>query len=208
MPRKKEFVPEVALEAAMRLFWQKGYAATSVQELTDVMGINRFSLYDTFGDKHTLYLAAIDLYCTEVTSALLVTLDADDGVVAIRSYFRQLVRALATEIGRDGCLVQNATLELAVRDRAVSEKTKAINRLVEHKFEAAIRRAQKHGAIDKKLNAGVGAISLFALAQGLIVLAKDGRDADAMGRILGFVQEELDRWRSFDCPPGTGGKGA
>ncbi len=62
MPRVKEFDPDQALDRAMELFWRKGYEATSVQDLVEHMGINRFSLYDTFGSKHELFMAALDRY--------------------------------------------------------------------------------------------------------------------------------------------------
>ena len=62
MPRAKEFDPEMVLDKAMDLFWTKGYEATSIKALVDHMGINRFSLYSTFGDKHQLFLRACDRY--------------------------------------------------------------------------------------------------------------------------------------------------
>ena len=60
--RPREFDPERALEQAMEVFWAQGYEATSVQDLLEAMGINRGSMYDTFGDKHTLFVAAIEHY--------------------------------------------------------------------------------------------------------------------------------------------------
>ena len=64
MARTKCFNRDEALEKAMQAFWAKGYEATSVQDLVDCMGINRGSLYDTFGDKHQLFLEALDQYGT------------------------------------------------------------------------------------------------------------------------------------------------
>jgi len=62
MGRSREFDEEVALHKAMELFWEQGYEKTSMGDLVNHMGIHRKSLYDTFGDKHTLYLKAIDCY--------------------------------------------------------------------------------------------------------------------------------------------------
>ena len=62
MARRKEFDRDEALHKAMEVFWSRGYEATSVGDLVEHMGINRQSLYDTFGDKHSLYLAALDRY--------------------------------------------------------------------------------------------------------------------------------------------------
>src|SRR5882762_5197437 len=62
MARHKEFDRDEALHKAMEVFWSRGYKATSIQDLVKHMGINRQSLYDTFGDKHALYLLALDRY--------------------------------------------------------------------------------------------------------------------------------------------------
>lgn len=62
MARSKEFEESVVLDKAMRLFWEQGYEKTSMTDLVNHMGIHRKSLYDTFGDKHTLFLRSVDLY--------------------------------------------------------------------------------------------------------------------------------------------------
>ena len=62
MARPKQFDRDEALERAMAVFWRRGYEGTSVRDLVEHMGINRGSLYDTFGDKRTLFLAAVDRY--------------------------------------------------------------------------------------------------------------------------------------------------
>ena len=62
MARQKEFDREEALDRAMAAFWSKGYAATSIEDLVAHMGIQRGSLYGTFGDKRRLFLAALDRY--------------------------------------------------------------------------------------------------------------------------------------------------
>ena len=62
MARSKEFEETVVLDKAMRLFWEQGYEKTSMTDLVEHMGIHRRSLYDTFGDKHSLFLKAMDRY--------------------------------------------------------------------------------------------------------------------------------------------------
>ena len=60
--RKREFDEQVALTAAMEVFWQKGYSATSLSDLTGRMGINKPSLYSAFGNKESLFIKATELY--------------------------------------------------------------------------------------------------------------------------------------------------
>ena len=95
MARPKGFDPAVALDRAAAVFWENGYAATSVQDLVDRMGINRFSLYDTFGDKRALYLAALDHYQRKRGERLIRVLEeTPDGLAAIRAYFDCLQQEL------------------------------------------------------------------------------------------------------------------
>ena len=88
MPRPKSFDPDHALDRAMCAFWKKGYASTSISDLTKAMGINKFSLYSTFGDKRAVFLAALDRYSAQVVGTLLDTLEnPESGLAEIRGYF-------------------------------------------------------------------------------------------------------------------------
>src|SRR6266852_3503577 len=124
--RPKEFEHDVVLDRAMHVFWSRGYEATSIQLLVDRMGIQRGSLYDTFGDKRALFFAAITHYDRVVTARLLAALDAASGKDAIRRFFRLKVE-LALEPRRPrGCLVTNSAAELASRDRGTATKVGAV----------------------------------------------------------------------------------
>ena len=173
MARPKEFKHDVVLDRAMQAFWSRGYEATSIQHLVDRMGIQRGSLYDTFGDKRTLFFAAIDRYDRVVTGKLLAALDEPaSGKDAIRRFFRLKVE-LAMEPGRPrGCLVTNSAAELASRDRGTATKVGAVLTKIEASFNRAVVRAQKAGEIDPTRNARALARFLTSSAQGLSVMAK------------------------------------
>ena len=120
MARAKEFDREVALERAMNLFWEQGYEAASVQKLLDAMEIGRQSLYDTFGDKHSLFLASLEHYCELGTHSILARLSAPDGGLgAIEDYFEGAARGMSTKPYRS-CLVINSAIELAPHDPEVA----------------------------------------------------------------------------------------
>ncbi len=195
MPRAKEFEPEAALDAAMHLFWEKGYGATSVQDLVERMGINRFSLYDTFGDKHALYLATIERYRKRVTGQLLDLLDEADGLGAIQNHFHALAEALSSPMGRVGCLVQNSALELAVHDPEVAARTRETNDQVEAALYRALCRAREAGALRARRDLRGLARHLFAVGQGMIVMSKASADASAVRGEARFVIEEVESWR-------------
>src|SRR5919106_1334524 len=108
MARHKEFDRDEALHRAMEVFWSRGYEAASVGDLVKHMGINRQSLYDTFGDKHALYLAALDRY-PEVEGRKMFELLERPGSVkrALRNLFEGVVACALGEGERRGCFVGN-----------------------------------------------------------------------------------------------------
>ncbi len=195
MARPREFDPDQALEAAMHLFWAKGYGATSIEDLVAGMGINRFSLYDTFGDKRRLFLAAIARYRDSVTGQLIDILDQGPGIEAIQSYFAKLAEALSSPMGRIGCLVQNSTLELAAHDQAVRDELGETNARVSGALLGALERARACGEVRARGDLHDCAEYLFALAQGMIVMAKAAPEAGAVAGTARFINQELESWR-------------
>src|SRR5690606_2006768 len=112
MGRELTFDRDEKLKQAMRLFWAKGYEATSMQELVDALGINRFSLYDTYGDKRTLFLEALERYGESVMKRLVEPLLAPDaGMGAISAYLKNLGQGLAMASGGRGCLDRKGGVE-------------------------------------------------------------------------------------------------
>ena len=113
MARPKSFAEQDALHAAMETFWRKGYHHTSMQDLVDSMGINRASLYDTFTDKHTLYLNALERYrnlnCADMAEAMAGASTAKDKICAI--FERVIIETLDDQEAK-GCFMTNATLEM------------------------------------------------------------------------------------------------
>ena len=148
MARQKEFDREVALDKAMRLFWEKGYEATSIQDLVERMGINRGSLYDTFGDKHQLYLAALDRYQQREGRAAFLCLEAPASpLAAIRQTFANLVQEAMTPQGRCGCFAVNAAVELAAHDPAIASRAEATITNMEETFCHLLVQAQQNGEL-------------------------------------------------------------
>ena len=116
MGRPYEFDRQETLSRAMEVFWEKGYKATSIQDLVDRMGIKRGSIYNTFGDKHALFLAAIEHYGESVTSEMVKVLEAPGP--AIENLYKFYSRLLRTprENRMKGCLISNTVVELAPHD--------------------------------------------------------------------------------------------
>jgi TetR/AcrR family transcriptional repressor of nem operon len=181
----------------MKAFWTRGYEATSIQHLVGRMGIQRGSLYATFGDKRGLFFAAIDRYDRVVTAKLLAALEEpESGTEAIRRFFRLKV-ALSVEPGRPrGCLVTNSAVELASRDRGTATRVGEVLAKIEAAFHRAVVRAQKAGEIEPTRNPRALARFLTSSAQGLSVMAKAFPDRAVLEDIVEVTLAALNRRRS------------
>src|SRR3989454_1175824 len=124
MARQKEFDHDEVLHRAMEVFWTRGYEGASIQDLVKHMGINRQSIYDTFGDKHSLFLEALDRYREIQSRKVFEVLERPGSMKRnLRQLFEEAVaRSLSAE-GRRGCFVGNSMSELAGRCKATATRT-------------------------------------------------------------------------------------
>ncbi len=177
MPRQKQYDPNVVVERAMNVFWEKGYEATSVQDLVDATGINRFSMYQAFGDKRGLFLRALEHYFRRVLPQILhLSEDAAGGVTTIRRYFEALETTIMSPLGHRGCFGQNTGIELAHRDDAALEPLNSMYAELNRNFERALETARTRSDIKPGTPVAEIARFLVTVAQGMILMAKTGRD--------------------------------
>ena len=104
MGRPRSFSEGAALDAAMRVFWEKGYEGSSLDDLTAAMGINRSSLYATFGDKEALFRRVMDRYAAGPLSFLSEALEQPSARAVVEALLRGTVRFLADSTHPRGCL--------------------------------------------------------------------------------------------------------
>lgn len=156
----------------MELFWRNGYEATSLAELLRVMGIGRQSLYNTFGDKHTLFLEAARHYIDSNGQHLLNALQAPGSPVGnIRKALEQVVDFLAGGECR-GCLVTNSIVELAPHDEEVAKLVQLMIGRTEKAFKTALDRAVENGEILAGTDTKAVARFLNNTVHGLVVMGK------------------------------------
>ncbi len=192
MPRRREFDPDKALDAAMRVFWRKGYDATSVADLVDAMSINRFSLYNTFGDKHALFVQALEHYSERVVTTMLGGVEAARASLPeLRAYFDRLVAEVCTDSGKIGCLMANSAAELGPVDPVARALINAHFRRQTAAFRNALRNAAAAGEIRPDLDVDHTAQSLTISAQGLIVYAKTSPPPEILARFVEGLFEPL-----------------
>jgi TetR/AcrR family transcriptional repressor of nem operon len=176
--RTKEFDPDAALQAALELFWQRGYEATSMSDLVERLGIGRASIYATFGNKHELYLKALERYDRAGLPPILRELSQPGPALpAVRS----VVRRYATEASDDqlranGCLVTNTASELAPHDAAAARHVERNWDQLEAVLHSALIRAQAQGELPAERDPLTLARMLLVLLQGLRVVGKASAD--------------------------------
>jgi len=193
MARPKEFDRDEVLEKAMAVFWASGYEATSLQDLGEAMGIGRQSLYDTFRDKHTLFLDALRNYQRRSEEPLGRTFgEAVSPLAAIREFFRGVAdEPLACK--RRGCMMINATVELLPRDEEVGRIATASQRSLEELFRCTLERARRLGELSPDANPGSLARYLAASLLGLRVTAKSNPSPTVLHDIVEQILKALDR---------------
>ena len=193
MARCKEFDRDEALHKAMEVFWSRGYEAASVGELVKQMGINRQSLYDTFGDKHSLYLAALDHY-REVEGRKMFELLERPGPVkrALRQLFEGVVESSLGAGERRGCFLGTATSELAGRCRATAEKACGSMAAAEEALYRALLRGKKGGEIGGGRDLRAVARFLYSSLQGLQLMSKATRDRKTLEDVVRVTLSVLD----------------
>lgn len=172
MGRPYEFDREETLSKAMDVFWEKGYKATSIQDLVDHMGIKRGSIYNTFGDKHSLFIAAVKYYGEEVTSRTIKVLESEGSPVKnIRLFFETIVNTPSDRKTR-GCLISNTVVELAPHDEQVAETVRQILEKIQTAFLNCLNKAVELGELPKDTNTKVLSHFLATSTHGLIVTGK------------------------------------
>ena len=173
MARSIAFNREEVLDKAVQVFWAKGYEATSMQDLVDAMGIQRGSLYGSFGGKQQLFLTALNRYGDVVVKSLLSLLESKPSAKdSIESFFAQLVEHLLTAGPLRSCLVTNSAIERGLTDEATREKIFSLLNAIEKGFYQALLRAQENKEISAKINLTATAYYLTSSMQGLIVMGK------------------------------------
>lgn len=195
MARPKEFDRDEALDRAMQLFWSRGFEATSIQDLVEAMGINRGSLYAAFGDKHALYLAALDRFCRTAgdVEGLLGTALRETGSAkaAIRRLFVAAVDAAATG-GRRGCMVVNTAVEFCPDAGDIGAHVALAMRRTEAALHGVLLQARASGEIGDRVEAPALARYLTSSLNGLRVMAKATDDRATLNDIVDVTLSVLD----------------
>ncbi|MBB6735623.1 TetR/AcrR family transcriptional regulator [Cohnella zeiphila] len=173
MGRQKQFDTDRALDAAMRLFWEKGYEAASMSELTAAMGVQRPSVYSAFGDKRELFEAALRKYTVDHAAGIRATLQRAGSVrQGFREVFGNVLKDGDSDRPARGCFCINTMVELAPHDERFEVLTREHQMYLAALFAEAIERGVRTGELKEISQPKALAETLVVALIGLTVLLK------------------------------------
>ncbi|MFD6292194.1 TetR/AcrR family transcriptional regulator [Streptomyces sp. NPDC060205] len=181
MAGKKQFDVDVALDAAMAQFWRAGYADTSLDDLSRTTGLNRSSLYSSFGDKESLYLRCLDRYATRYGTRYDQALSpaSEEPLQAVRAFFEVTLQRIADPDVPDGCLIAQTAMAAPALSPAIAARAKEA---LGHQH--ARLRTALNAALLAEADADAFAVHLTAVNQSLAVMSRAQADPEQLRTVV------------------------
>jgi AcrR family transcriptional regulator len=178
--RPRSYDPQVALAQALDAFWEAGYAATSLDDLSRATGMNRPSLYAAFGDKDAIYRKALEHYWADARSQIAIALDQERPLrEALQDFYDRAIEIYRSGNGR-GCFMVGTALTEAMRNPKLrAELHRSLHGLT-RVLASRIALAQSRGEIDAKADAAELAIVAVAILDFLAIQARVGTERKAL----------------------------
>jgi TetR/AcrR family transcriptional repressor of nem operon len=176
----KQFDREEVLHCALEVFWQRGYKATSIQDLIEATGIGRGSLYATFGDKEKLFLMVLDRYVDKVAASLMTALNAPDPRLALECMFKVIIDRMSNLSYPRGCLTTNTCLECPDAGDKINRKLAENLGEMETAIYQVLLRAQAEGSLAPGRDIRALARFFVGVTQGMAVMNKTLADPSVL----------------------------
>ena len=119
MPKVETFDREQVMDRIMTRFWERGFHGTSMQDIVDVSGLNRSSIYNSFGDKFRLYLESLKHYRKRFQAPAFEKLRKLDPKMALRVFYEDVIHSIEDHTNERGCLITNCTTELINQNKEI-----------------------------------------------------------------------------------------
>ena len=189
MARPREFDADDVLDSAMQLFWNRGYEGTSINDLVEHTGLSRASLYNAFGGKRDLFLAAIKRYRFSKHQRLIDFLGRPGPA---RATIKEALEQVASDVLDCGCFITNTAVEFSQNDPEVVRRVNASWKALEDAFEVAVARGQEQREIARRFPSRRIARFLVGSVQGLGVLGRAGNSRVRNREVAAMAMAALD----------------
>ena len=185
------FAENDALEAAMRVFWEKGYEGSTLADLTEAMGINRSSMYATFGDKEALFRLALARYAEGPAAYTREALKQPTARAVVEELLRGALELLTDPSHPRGCLSVQGALACSSYAESIKQAMIKWRRQGESEIQKRLQRARREGDLDKDVDPGDLARYLSTLLTGLGVQAANGSTKAEMTRVVDMALRSM-----------------
>lgn len=191
--RPRRFDRDAVLDRALEIFWQKGYAGTTIRELENELFLNQSSIYNSFGSKAQFFDSVLDRYETRASMHLLAPLEVSNaGLQALKRYFSDFTEWISGG-QRRGCLLINVMSELSAENPRLVQRSRQFQQRLQACFEGALDRAGNEREIGAGDNAA-RAMILVGLTLGLNTAARIQASKAELQRLTGAIQGQIDGW--------------
>lgn len=193
MARPVEFDENKVLTNAMEQFWKEGYEASSIQKLLDCTGINRGTLYNSFGDKDTFFKSCVDQYNKIVAKQIAASLKNDklNAWDAVEAYFDEAVLSVTNKHRSMGCLLVNSVCESINYDKEMRKVVRASLATIRKAILVRLKEAHKNRKMKKGISAEFAADVIMNALHGIRVNSRDGKNPKQLKELVKFTIASL-----------------
>jgi AcrR family transcriptional regulator len=191
MARPRAFDLDTATDAALHLFWQKGYGGTSLADLTAAMGINRPSFYAAFGSKEALFHRVVERYIEGPGANVAAALREKSAREVVASLLAAYADAPADSTREKGCFLVQGALACSAEDHAIRDKLAACRAAGERALRDRLKRAKGEGDLPSDENPADLARYVWTMCQGMAVQAAGGATRADLRRVAEHVMKSF-----------------
>jgi len=185
MGRPQAFNQQLVLQSAMQLFWQNGYATTSIKDLTVATKLQPGSLYAAFKNKRSLFIKSLDYYFETLYEGVNGILASDEPpLLRIRKFFDYFLNLARDDVDQKSCLLVNTLLELPPEDTEINQRVSEMFEQIEQLFVTVLKEAQSNGSLAAGTRPESLAKMLMSGIFGLQVYNRMQRGEDSLRQIV------------------------
>lgn len=189
--RPLAFNQEEALDAALNVFWSRGYEGTSMAELTEALGINKPSIYAAFGNKEELFRQALARYVSGPAAFVTEVKKQATAYQVVESFLRQAADFFTSKETPNGCLIVQAALTCGQNSSVIQQELIAYRKSFEERFAERFELAKVQGDLPQQIDSRKLAKYVATIHQGMSVQASSGATRE---ELLAVVEMALRNW--------------